>query len=133
MIAFRHLALRAQDIQRSRQFYTTGLGMTFVGFRPDGKTMDLANGAVNLTLIPYDGPPRRALEEGAEFIHFGFVVGNLAEVYQRLLALGAPVVRDDVKERRLHEDGGVPLGSFKALDPDGNVVDVSERPDEWRV
>ena len=133
MIAFRHFALRTQDIQRSRRFYEEGMGMTFVGFRPDGKAIDLADGAVNLTLIPYDGPLRQSLEEGTEFIHFGFVVGNLAAVYQRLLALGAPVVRDDVKERRQHTAGDVPVGSFKTLDPAGNVVDISDQPNEWRV
>jgi catechol 2,3-dioxygenase-like lactoylglutathione lyase family enzyme len=133
MIAFRHFALRVQHIQWSRRFYEEGLGMRFVGFRPDGKTMDLADGAVNLTLIPYDGPPRQSLGEGTEFIHFGFLVGNLAEVYHRLLVLGAAVVRDDVKERRLHDESSVPVGSFKALDPDGNVVDISDRPDEWRT
>ena len=133
MIAFRHFALRTQDIQRSRQFYSEGLGMSFVGFQPDGKAMDLADGAVNLTLIPYDGPPRQSLEEGTEFIHFGFVVGDLAAVYGRLLALGAPVVRDDVKERHLHDASGIPVGSFKALDPDGNVVDISDRTNEWRT
>jgi catechol 2,3-dioxygenase-like lactoylglutathione lyase family enzyme len=132
MTAFRHFAIRAQNIQATRRFYEEGLGLTFVGFRPNGESMDLADGAVNLTLIPYEGPARTWLEEGTEFIHLGFWVEDLAATYRRLLALGAPVVRDDVKERRPHDDG-IPAGSFKALDPDGNVIDISERRDEWRL
>ncbi len=54
-------------------------------------------------------------------------------MHQRLLALNAEIVRDDVKERRLHDPAAAPQGSFKVLDPDGNVLDVSERPDEWRT
>jgi catechol 2,3-dioxygenase-like lactoylglutathione lyase family enzyme len=132
MTAFRHFAIRAQNIQATRLFYEEGLGLTFVGFRPNGESMDLADGAVNLTLIPYEGPERTRLEEGTEFIHLGFWVEDLAATYRRLLALGAPVVRDDVKERRPHADD-IPVGSFKALDPDGNVIDISERRDEWRL
>jgi catechol 2,3-dioxygenase-like lactoylglutathione lyase family enzyme len=133
MTAFRHFAIRTANIEAARRFYEHGLGLAFVGFRPDSASMDLSEGGVNLTLIPYEGPARSSLEEGTEFIHLGFFVEDLAATYRRLLALGAPVVRDDVKERHPHDDAGVPVGSFKALDPDGNVIDISERRDEWRV
>lgn len=132
MIGVRHLAIRAHDLTATRRFYEEGLGFCFVGFRPSGSSMDLSDGAVNLTLLPYDGPPRTPLPEGSEFIHLGFLVSDLAATYQRLVMLGAEIVRDDVKERR-EPSGAVPVGSFKVLDPDGNVLDISERPDEWRV
>lgn len=133
MIAFRHIAMRTQDIQQSRRFYEKGLGLTFVGFRPSGAAMDLSDGRVNLTLIPYDGSTRTALQEGTEFIHIGVLVDDLSAVYQRLVDMGAVIERDDVKERRPHQDQTVPVGSFKTLDPDGNVIDISEKPDEWRA
>jgi hypothetical protein len=41
------------------------------------------------------------------------------------------VSRDDIKDRRLLEAGHVPEQSFKVLDPDGNVVDVTANPREW--
>jgi len=133
MTMLRHFALRAHDAQASRRFYEKGLGLRFVGFRPDGAAMDLSDGHANLTIIPHEGAQRTPLEEGAEFIHLGFLVDDLAAVYRRLLALDADVVRDDVKERRQHDASTPPQGSFKVLDPDGNVLDISERPDEWRV
>lgn len=131
-VAVRHLALRVRDIAQTRRFYEEGLGFRFIGFRPAGDSLDLSDGQVNLTLLPYDGPARQALEEGAEFIHLGFWVADLEAVYSRLVALGAKVVREDVKERRAFRGDAPPVGSFKVLDPDGNVLDISGRDDEWR-
>ena len=134
MVALQHVALRCRDLARSRRFYEEGLGLPFVGYRPDSSdAMDLADGNVNLTLIQFDGVGREALEEGTEFIHLGFMVDDLAAVYRRFASLGATIARDDVKERHEHDPSKVPVGSFKVLDPDGNVLDISERPDEWRT
>jgi len=95
--------------------------------------MDLSDGQVNLTMIPYEGPARTALKEGTEFIHLGFWVDDLEATYQRLVALEATVAREDVKERREFAGDAPPVGSFKVLDPDGNVLDISGRADEWRA
>lgn len=132
-IAVRHLAFRVRNIAQSRRFYEEGLGFRFLGYRPSGDSMDLSDGQVNLTLLPYEGQPRTALEEGTEFIHLGFWVDDLTAVYQRLVAQKATVVREDVKERREFAGDAPPVGSFKVLDPDGNVLDISGRPDEWRA
>ena len=133
MVALRHVAIRARNLEKSRLFYEQGLGMQFVSHRRDGIAMDLAGGGVNLTLLPYDGPERAPVEEGTEFIHLGFLVDDAAATFRRLKALGSRVVRDDVKERYEHNPSAMPIGSFKALDPDGNVIDVSDRPEEWRT
>lgn len=133
MTVLRHFALRVQDVEQTRRFYEKGLGLRFVDYRPGGVAMDLSDGNVNMTIIPHEGPAREALEEGIEFIHLGFLVDDLAAVYQRFIDIGAHVVREDVKERRIHDTSAPPQGSFKVLDPDGNVLDISERPEEWRV
>lgn len=132
-VAFRHFAIRTRDIAQSRKFYEEGLGLHFLGFRPSGDSMDLSDGNVNLTLLPYEGSPRTALEEGEEFIHLGFWVDDLTATCERFLALGAPVVREDVKERRLPSGASIDTGSFKVLDPDGNVLDISGNADEWCI
>lgn len=132
MSTVRHLAIRSGNLPASRRFYEEGLGLQVLGVRPSGMALDLSDGAVNLTLLPFDGPTRSPLAEGSEFVHLGFQVENLAATYRRLVALGANIVRLDVKERRL-PSGEEPHGSFKVLDPDGIVLDISERPDEWRV
>jgi hypothetical protein len=72
------------------------------------------------------------MPEGTEFVHFGFVVEDLSATYRRLIGLGAYIVSDDINERRA-PSGAEPQSSFKVLDPDGIVLDVSVRPDEWRV
>ena len=131
-VAVRHLALRARDLVKTRRFYEEGLGLRFIGYRPSGDSIDLSDGQVNLTLLPYSGPERTPLEEGYEFIHLGFWVEDLAAVYQRLTALGADVVREDVKARNECAGDAPPVGSFKVLDPDGNVLDISANANEWR-
>lgn len=132
MSTLRHLAIRTHDLAASRRFYEEGLGLRFLGVRPSGAAVDLGDGSINLTLLPYDGPARSSLPEGTEFVHLGFMVEDLAGTYRRLTELGARIVRDDVKERRPPAHVA-PHGSFKVLDPDGIVLDISERPDEWRV
>lgn len=133
MIGLRHVAFRCRDLARSRRFYEEGLGLRFVGYRPSGVAMDLSDGSVNVTLLPHYGSDRLPLDEGTEFIHLGFMVEHVPTTYQRMLALGAVIVRDDVKDRRPHDSATIPVGSFKVLDPDGNVLDISDRTDEWRT
>lgn len=133
-VLFRHFAIRTHNLEAARRFYEDGLGLRFVDYRPGTReAMDLSDGVVNLTLIQYSGPPRTALEEGTEFIHLGFLVDDLATTYQNFIKIGANVVREDVKERHLLADNAAPQGSFKVLDVDGNVLDVTERQDEWRA
>jgi len=132
MVTVLHLAIRTGDLPASRRFYEEGLGLRFLGTRPSSVAIDLSDGSVNLTLLPYDGPARSPLPEGSEFVHLGFLVEDLTATHRRLVGLGSHIVLDDVKERR-PPSSNVPSGSFKVLDPDGIVLDISERPDEWRV
>ena len=133
MIVLRHVAIRSQDISRTRRFYEEGLGLTFLGYQSDGVAMDLSDGTCNLRLLPYEGAPRAPREEGTEFTHLGFLVDDAGRAYQRLKAIGAEFVRDDIHERRQHDPSAPPPRSFKVLDPDGNVVDVSDYSAEWRT
>ena len=128
----RHLALRVADLPRSRAFYEHGLGLRFVGYRPSGSAVDLSDGTLNVTLLPYAGPPRQSLDEGDEYIHFGVIVDDHVATFERLRALGATFLRSDVKTRDPLDPARPPQGSFKVADPDGNVVDVTPHRDEWR-
>jgi catechol 2,3-dioxygenase-like lactoylglutathione lyase family enzyme len=131
MAILRHVAIRAADIERSRLFYESILGLSFVGFRPSGSgSMDLSDGTLNMTLLPYDGPARASLPEPTEFIHLGFIVEDLDAAFDRCLANGFEILRDNVKDRNLPVER--PTISFKVADPDGNVIDVTRRKDEWR-
>jgi catechol 2,3-dioxygenase-like lactoylglutathione lyase family enzyme len=128
-----HVAIRARDPVATRRFYEEGLGMRFVGLRPSGVgAFDLADGATNLTIIPYEGPDRPALEEGTEQIHFGFLVEDATATFRKLQSMGFAMLKENVKTRDPVKEPE-PRGSFKVADPDGNVIDVTGNPQEWRV
>ena len=131
MTCLRHIALRCRDMERSRRFYEQ-LGLRFIGYRPAGNALDLADDTVNMTLIQYDGADRAPLEEGSEYVHFGFIVDDAGETFQRLQQSGALFLRDNVKTRDPIRPGEPPPGSFKVEDPDGNVLDITGDREEWR-
>ena len=131
MIHLRHVALRCRDMEVSRRFYEL-LGLRFIDYRPAGHALDLTDGALNMTLIQYDGEERPEMDEGSEYIHFGFIVDNSQVTFQRLQQAGAIFLRDNVKTRDPIRPGEVPPGSFKVADPDGNVVDITDNRQEWR-
>ncbi len=133
MAHLRHLALRCKDMERSRDFYTKAIGLQFFDYRPGRQGLDLTDGVNNMTLIQHPADAVRSqLEEGNEFIHFGIVVDDLAECWQRCRDWGAEISKGDVKDRTaIHDADQVPERSFKVLDPDGNVIDISDNRQEW--
>ena len=129
----RHLALRCRDLARSRQFYESAIGWQFVGFRRSGDSLDLTDGVNNITLLSHPAdPPRQQFEEGNEFIHFGVIVDDLEACWQRCRDFGAEISKGDVKDRTAVDPNHPPQRSFKVLDPDGNVIDVTANREEWR-
>lgn len=128
----RHLALRCADMERSRRFYEEVIGWRFVAHRAHGDALDMSDGTNNVTLIQQpEGSSRPMLREGDEYIHFGVVVEDLDATWERILAWGAEVVRENVKERNPVDPDVRPPVSFKVLDPDGNVVDITCNRSEW--
>ncbi|MBI4551761.1 MAG: VOC family protein [Candidatus Latescibacteria bacterium] len=130
MARLRHLALRCRDVDTSRHFYEAVIGFHFIGYRSDGHSLDLSDGTVNITLLPHEGE-RPALEEGEEYIHFGILVDDLETIWKRLQAWGSRATKT-VKQREQLDADAVPAIAFKTLDPDGNVIDISSDPGEWR-
>lgn len=133
MMIFKHLAVRCRDLEKSRSFYEEGLGFTYVGLRGAGPSMDLSEGSMNLTLLPFETQASPPHEEGDEHMHFGILVDSLETIFRRLQAIDARIVKENVKARLDYMKDTVPTRSFKVLDPDGNVVDISEHAQEWRV
>jgi catechol 2,3-dioxygenase-like lactoylglutathione lyase family enzyme len=120
-------------MERSRRFYEEVIGCKFIGYRPSGRGLDLSDGVVNITLIQQPaGSERPALEEGNEYIHFGIVVDDLAPIWKRLHDWGAEFSKENVKQRNPIDPAEMPATSFKVLDPDGNVVDITCNKQEWR-
>ena len=126
----RHLAIRTRDVQRSVEFYRDGLGFQEIG--PRGIGMDLTDQTLNLTILPFVGTPGPIPEEGQEQIHFGIFVPDAKAIFLRLREKGVLSVRYDIKLRNEPVANEIPEGSFKVVDPDGNIIDVTDNDTEWR-
>jgi catechol 2,3-dioxygenase-like lactoylglutathione lyase family enzyme len=119
-------------MERSRKFYEEVIGWRFIGYRPKGNALDLSDGVSNITLIQQpEDMERPELEEGNEYIHFGVIVDDLGETWKRLHEWGAVFSKENVKERNPIDPSVQPPMSFKVLDPDGNVVDITCSKEEW--
>jgi catechol 2,3-dioxygenase-like lactoylglutathione lyase family enzyme len=132
MTHLRHLAIRCMDMELSKRFYTEVIGLEFHDYRPSRQGLDLTDGVNNITLLQQPADcVRPPLVEGNEYIHFGFI-DSLEECWQRALAWGAEISKGDVKDRSEVETlDAVPERSFKVLDPDRNVIDISDNRQEW--
>ena len=130
MALLRHLALRCRDVEVSRRFYEEAIGFGFVAYRPSGASIDMSDGTLNITLLPYEGA-RAANVEGEEYIHFGIWVEDLQAAWLRLKFAGFRSVKT-VKGRYEIDPDAPPERAFKATDPDGNTVDVTGDKEEWR-
>ena len=121
------------DMELSKKFYTEVIGLQFHDYRPSRQGLDLTDGVNNITLLQQPADcVRPPLVEGSEYIHFGFIVDSLEECWQRALAWGAEISKGDVKDRSEVETlDAVPERSFKVLDPDRNVIDISDNRQEW--
>ena len=131
MAYLRHLALRCQDVAISQRFYEEVIGFTFIGRRGNGKAVDLSDGTSNITLLPHSKLGRPTLEEGEEYIHYGVLVDDLEATWLRVRNWGAEAPKT-VKGRNAISSESAPDIAFKAIDPDGNIVDISSDKDEWR-
>lgn len=126
-------------MEKSRRFYEQCIGWRFVDYRPSRQGLDLTDGVNNITLLQHvDDTNRQPLDEGREFIHFGVIVDDLPTVWRRLHDWAAAhpgeevFSKENVKDRNPIDAAEQPLVSFKALDPDGNVIDITGNRQEWR-
>ena len=133
MTLLRHLAIRCRDMERARDFYGTVFGWEFVGYRPSRQGLDFSDGTNNITLLQQPADMQRPyIEEGNEYIHFGVIVDDLEACWNRCRSWGAEISKGDVKDRTAIDQQTPPSRSFKVLDPDGNVIDVTANKEEWR-
>jgi len=118
----RHLALRVNDLSRSRRFYEDLLEMKSV-WQPDDFSLYLSSGCDNLAL--HQIPPGETLDlKGQTLDHLGFIAQNEAEVdsiFEKMKAAQVPIV----KPVKRHRDQSY---SFYMADPDGNVIQILYEP-----
>jgi catechol 2,3-dioxygenase-like lactoylglutathione lyase family enzyme len=119
------VALRVNDVDRAREFYSRVFGMKVV-WQPDPDNAYLTSGCDNLALHRSDTPhsDADAHSQRDALDHLGFIVPTIEEVeggYQWAQASHLDIVHP----LKHHRDGSV---SFYLRDPDGNVVQVLYEP-----
>jgi len=116
-----YTGIRVRDLERSRRFYTTGLGLVA------GRTGRMAAGGVWLELADPEShavlelnfyPDQPPYREGDELDHLGFRVHDLDGTIRRLTDLGARLRIPAFRE------GGDRLAFLS--DPNGVWVELSE-------
>ncbi|NBT26364.1 MAG: VOC family protein [Actinobacteria bacterium] len=125
-----HVGVRASNLERSLRFWRDGLGLT-VADQVVGNC-DLTDGFTNFRVFQYTGDARPGHVGGMQdYLHVGIIVGDLSAAAQRLQQLGFTIFWDGVDGGRPYDPAYPPTQSFKVDDPDGIVVDVSAREDQW--
>lgn len=104
-----HIAIICSDYERSKQFYTSVLGLEIINevFRGERNSwkLDLAlEGRYCIELFSFPDPPKRPSRPEAQGLrHLAFAVENLEEVVQELRAKGVeaePIRKDEYTEKR---------------------------------
>lgn len=116
MAKIRHLAIKAEDQEKTATFYKETFGMTEAWrgpVRDDGKrAIYLTDGYINMAILPARGGEREGIN------HFGFQVEDMESTLKTAAAQGA--TGDSYKKPR---DGR--FAEMGIQDPTGTPVDVS--------
>ena len=66
-----------------------------------------------------------------DYLHIGVRVDNLQEAIARCLGAGVEIIWDGVDQGQPYDPQSPPAESFKVVDPDDIVVDVTASEDQW--
>ena len=93
---------------------------------------DLTDGHHNFRLFQHDGPDRPPHVSGMlDYLHIGCRVPNLSQTAMRCEELGFEIIWDGVDGGQKYDPASPPTESFKVEDPDGIVVDITSREEQW--
>jgi len=106
----RHLAIKTKNPERLAQFYEEVFGMRRIRSEPGGAVY-MSDGYLTLALLRNRG---EATPSGIN--HFGFHVEDVEEIREKLNKFDEPLVQRPANR---------PFAEHRAMDPDGNLFDVS--------
>ena len=121
-----HLVLAVRDIDATIAFYRDWLGMQVVTFGADRKALSFGQQKINLHVAgeEFDPPAIKAADPVPGSADLCFLTAvPIADVMVRADALGIAI--EEGPERRTGARG--PINSVYARDPDGNLIEVSNR------
>jgi len=125
-----HIGVRATNLESTLRFWRDALDLSVVG--ETATSCDLTDGRHNFRIFQHGGAARPDHVSGLlDYLHIGVQVPDLATSARRFQDLGFDIIWDGVDAGKPYDPATPPSESFKVEDPDGIVVDVSGRPDQW--
>jgi catechol 2,3-dioxygenase-like lactoylglutathione lyase family enzyme len=110
MARIRHLAIKTKSPERLAAFYEEVFGMKRIRSEKGG-AIYMHDGYLTLALLRNRG---EATPSGIN--HFGFQVENIKDIENRLKTFEEPLTQRPANR---------PYAEYRAMDPDGNLFDVS--------
>jgi catechol 2,3-dioxygenase-like lactoylglutathione lyase family enzyme len=110
MAKIRHLAIKTKSPEKLASFYEEVFGMTRIRSEKGG-AIYMSDGYLTLALLKNRG---EATPSGIN--HFGFQVEDITSIEAKLKTFDEPLAQ---------RPGNRPYAEYRAMDPDGNLFDVS--------
>jgi catechol 2,3-dioxygenase-like lactoylglutathione lyase family enzyme len=110
MAKIRHLAIKTKNPEKLASFYEDVFGMKRIRSERGG-AIYMSDGYLTLALLKNRG---EATPSGIN--HFGFQVNDIKDIEQKLTKFEEPLTQ---------RPGNRPYAEYRAMDPDGNLFDVS--------
>ena len=111
MAKIRHLAFKTKNPARLAKFYEEVFDMKVINTEAKSGAIYMSDGYLTVALLKNSGD-----EAPSGFNHFGFQVDDVADLEQRLAKFD---------ERLTTRPSTRPYAEQRAMDPDGNLFDVS--------
>ncbi len=125
-----HVGVRASDLSQTIRFWRDALGLRVAAEHE--QCCDLTDGYHNFRVFQHQGPPRPPHVGGMlDYLHIGVRVPDLHEAARRCQELGFEIIWEGLDGKTRYDTQRPPAIAFKVEDPDGIVVDVTERHDQW--
>lgn len=125
-----HVGVRASNLPETLRFWRDALGLQVID--ETDKSCDLTDGLHNFRVFQHGGAERPAHVSGMlDYLHIGVQVNDLSAAARRFQDLGFQIIWDGVDAGKPYDPATPPSESFKVEDPDGIVVDVSGKADQW--
>ena len=125
-----HVGVRTTNLEKSIRFWRDALGLN-VCSKMDG-CYDLTDGYHNFRVFEHRGPDRPKHVGGMlDYLHIGVRVPDLQQAAKRCQELGFKIIWEGLDGSQRYDGQKLVAKEFKVEDPDGIVVDVTERDNQW--